>query len=602
MSELLRALASHVAVALECALARDRAEHYQRDLAKERDRLRLLLEINNHVVSQLEIEDVFRAASASIRSYFANEFTGIWLIDREGNQLQNVLLDFPTGRGLLDDAAPTHLTDDDVDRMRRREPGTWSFADIEKLPAPIAEKLRAALIGMRVLQFAFDGRADNPYLPDNYVGNSVTGTHDNNTTRGWFEELPDEAQQRVWAYLKRRASDGREVAPALLELAWSSAAALAMTPLQDLLNLGSIARMNVPGRADGNWRWRCTEDMPSAPAFEQLRNLTKMSNRWRLTPQKRPFNERADPSLPRTQGGRTMTLFEQQLQKMRTQPGFIAALDQSGGSTPKALRSYGIKEDAWSNEAEMFAIVHRMRTRIITSPSFTGERILGAILFENTMDQEIQGQPSADYLWNVKRVVPFLKVDQGLAEEKNGAHLMKPMPGLPALLQKAKANRIFGTKMRSVINQANAAGITEVVNQQFEAARQIIAAGFVPIIEPEVDIHCPEKAKAEALLKTALLEKLNGLPAEQLVMLKITLPEQDDFYAECVSHPNVVKVVALSGGYTREECINRLRRNHGVVASFSRALVEGLSAQQSDAAYNALLDAFIQSIFEASNT
>jgi 4-alpha-glucanotransferase len=458
--------------------------------------------------------------------------------------------------------------------------------------------------GMRVLQFAFDGRADNPHLPDNYVGNSVvyTGTHDNNTTRGWFEELPDEAQQRVWAYLKRRASDGREVAPALLELAWSSAAALAMTPLQDLLNLGSIARMNVPGRADGNWRWRCTEDMPSAPAFEQLRNLTKMSNRWRLTPQKRPFNERADPSLPRTQGGRTMTLFEQQLQKMRTQPGFIAALDQSGGSTPKALRSYGIKEDAWSNEAEMFAIVHRMRTRIITSPSFTGERILGAILFENTMDQEIQGQPSADYLWNVKRVVPFLKVDQGLAEEKNGAHLMKPMPGLAALLQKAKANRIFGTKMRSVVNQANAAGITEVVNQQFEAARQIIAAGFVPIIEPEVDIHCPEKAKAEALLKTALLQKLNGLPTEQLVMLKITLPEQDDFYAECVSHPNVVKVVALSGGYTREECINRLRRNHGVVASFSRALVEGLSAQQSDAAYNALLDAFIQSIFEASNT
>ncbi len=295
-----------------------------------------------------------------------------------------------------------------------------------------------------------------------------------------------------------------------------------------------------------------------------------------------------------------MTVFEQQLQKMKTQPGFIAALDQSGGSTPKALRDYGIKEDAWSNEAEMFAIVHRMRTRIMTSPSFTGERILGAILFENTMDREIQGQPSADYLWNVKRVVPFLKVDQGLAEEENGVHLMKPMPGLAALLQKAKAKRIFGTKMRSLIKQANAAGIQEIVNQQFEAARQIIVTGFVPIIEPEVDIQCPEKAKAEALLKTALLEKLNGLPAEQLVMLKITLPEQDDFYADCVRHPNVLKVVALSGGYTREECNDRLRRNHGIVASFSRALVQELSAQQSDAQYNTLLDAAIQSIFDAS--
>jgi len=293
---------------------------------------------------------------------------------------------------------------------------------------------------------------------------------------------------------------------------------------------------------------------------------------------------------------------EQQLQKMKTHPGFIAALDQSGGSTPNALRSYGIKEDAWSNEAEMFAIVHQMRTRIITSPSFTGERILGAILFENTMDREIEGQPSADYLWNVKRVVPFLKVDQGLAAETSGVHLMKPMPQLAALLAKAKAKRIFGTKMRSVINQANAAGIKDIVNQQFEAARQIIAAGLVPIIEPEVDIHCPEKAKAEALLKAAILEKLNELAVDQLVMLKITLPEQDDLYAECVRHPKVVRVVALSGGYTREECNKRLRRNHGVVASFSRALVEGLSAQQSDAEYNALLDGSIQSIFEASNT
>ncbi len=295
-----------------------------------------------------------------------------------------------------------------------------------------------------------------------------------------------------------------------------------------------------------------------------------------------------------------MSHYTQQLEKMRTHPGFVAALDQSGGSTPKALLSYGIKADAWSNEAEMFAIVHQMRMRIITSPSFTGERILGAILFENTMDRDIAGQPSADYLWIVKRVVPFLKVDQGLEAEKSGVHLMKPMPELAALLAKAKAKRIFGTKMRSVINQANAAGIKEIVNQQFEAARHIIAAGLVPIVEPEVDIHCPEKAKAEALLKAAILEKLNALPEDHLVMLKLTLPEQDDLYADCVRHPKVVRVVALSGGYTREECNTRLRRNHGIVASFSRALVEGLSAQQSDAEYNALLDASIQSIFEAS--
>ena len=297
-----------------------------------------------------------------------------------------------------------------------------------------------------------------------------------------------------------------------------------------------------------------------------------------------------------------MSNYTEQLQKMKTHPGFIAALDQSGGSTPHALRSYGIKEEAWSNEAEMFTIVHQMRTRIITSPGFTGERILGAILFENTMDRNIAGQPSADYLWNVKRVVPFLKVDKGLAAEKDGVHLMKPMPELATLLAKAKAKRIFGTKMRSVINQASAAGIKEIVNQQFDVARQIIAAGLVPIVEPEVDIHCPEKAKAEALLKAALLEKLNDLPGGQLVMLKLTLPEQDDFYAECVTHPRVVRVVALSGGYTREEANNRLRRNHGIVASFSRALVEGLTAQQSDAEYNALLDASIQSIFDASIT
>jgi fructose-bisphosphate aldolase class I len=293
---------------------------------------------------------------------------------------------------------------------------------------------------------------------------------------------------------------------------------------------------------------------------------------------------------------------EQQQQKMKTHPGFIAALDQSGGSTPNALRLYGIKKGAGSNEDEMFAIVHQMRTRIITSPSFTGERIIGAILFENTMDRDIESRPTADYLWNVKRVVPFLKVDKGLAAEKDGVQLMKPMPALAALLDKAKAKGIFGTKMRSVIKQANAVGIKEIVSQQFEVAGQIIDGGLLPIIEPEVDIHCPERARAEELLKAAILEELDELPGGQFVMLKLTLPERDDFYADCVRHPKVLRVVALSGGYGREEANDRLRRNHGIVASFSRALVEGLSAQQSDAEFNALLDASIQSIFEASNT
>jgi len=294
--------------------------------------------------------------------------------------------------------------------------------------------------------------------------------------------------------------------------------------------------------------------------------------------------------------------FEEQLRQMKTRPGFVAALDQSGGSTPGALRAYGIKEGAWSNDEEMFALVHQMRTRIITSPSFTGERILAAILFENTMDRDIEGRPTADYLWNVKRVVPLLKVDQGLSAEKDGVQLMKPMPGLAALLDKAKTKRIFGTKMRSFIKQANRTGIKNIAAQQFEAARQIIAAGLVPIVEPEVDIHCPEKAEAEELLKSAILEELDRLPARQVVMLKITLPEKDDLYAEFVGHPKVVRVLALSGGYTREEGNTRLRRNHGVVASFSRALLEGLSAQQSDAEYDVVLDASIQSIFEASNT
>jgi fructose-bisphosphate aldolase, class I len=299
---------------------------------------------------------------------------------------------------------------------------------------------------------------------------------------------------------------------------------------------------------------------------------------------------------------KSIGLNEQQLQKMKSHPGFIAALDQSGGSTPKALALYGIKEDAWSNEDEMFTIVHQMRTRMITSPGFNGERIIGAILFENTMDRDIKGQPAANYLWNVKGVVPFLKVDKGLDAEKDGVQLMKAIPRLAELLERAKSKRIFGTKMRSVIKQANAAGIKDIVNQQFELARQIIAAGLMPIVEPEVDIHCPEKAKAEGLLKAAILEKLNQLPADQLVILKLTLPEQDNFYADLVKHPKVLRVVALSGGYSRDEANNRLRRNHGVVASFSRALAEGLSAQQSVAEFNATLDKSIQSIFEASKT
>ncbi len=299
---------------------------------------------------------------------------------------------------------------------------------------------------------------------------------------------------------------------------------------------------------------------------------------------------------------KTLGIDQQQQQKMKTHPGFIAALDQSGGSTPGALRLYGIKEGAWSDEDEMFAIVHKMRTRMITSPSFSGERIIAVILFENTMDRDIEGRPSADYLWNVKGVVPFLKVDKGLAAEKDGVQLMKPMPALASLLDKAKAKHIFGTKMRSFIKHANPAGIKDIVSQQFEVAGQILAAGLMPIIEPEVDIHSPEKAKAEALLKAGILEKLNDLPAGAAVMLKLTLPEQDDFYADCVRHPNVLRVVALSGGYGREEANDRLRRNHGIVASFSRALVEGLSVQQSDAEFDAVLDKSIQSIFEASNT
>jgi fructose-bisphosphate aldolase, class I len=299
---------------------------------------------------------------------------------------------------------------------------------------------------------------------------------------------------------------------------------------------------------------------------------------------------------------RTRVLNEEQLQKMKTHPGFIAALDQSGGSTPHALALYGIKDHSWADDDEMFDLVHQMRTRVIASPSFTGERIIGAILFEDTMDREIKGEPTADYLWNVKRVVPFLKVDKGLEVQKDGVQMMKPMPELAPLLEKAKSKRIFGTKMRSLIKQANPAGIKKIVSQQFEFARQIIAMDLIPIVEPEVDIHCPEKSAAETLLKAAILEKLNVLEAGQQVMLKLTLPEQADLYADCVHHPRVVRVVALSGGYTREEADDRLRKNHGVVASFSRALLEGLSDKQTDAEFDTTLDASIRSIYGASIT
>jgi fructose-bisphosphate aldolase, class I len=298
----------------------------------------------------------------------------------------------------------------------------------------------------------------------------------------------------------------------------------------------------------------------------------------------------------------TLVLKDQQQRKIKTQPGFLAALDQSGGSTPKALVAYGLKENAWSNEEQMFALVHQMRTRVITSPSFNGDRILGAILFEGTMDRDIQGTPTADYLWNVKRVVPILKVDKGLAGEADGVQLMKPMPDLAALLKRANTKNIFGTKMRSVIKQANAAGVKAIVRQQFEVGAQIIAAGLVPIIEPEVDIHCPDKSGAEALLKASITEYLNSLPAGQLVMLKLTLPEKSDLYRDFVKHPKVLKVVALSGGYSLEEADERLRKNHGVVASFSRALLDSLKAQQSESEFDGELDSVIQSIYEASTT
>ena len=302
------------------------------------------------------------------------------------------------------------------------------------------------------------------------------------------------------------------------------------------------------------------------------------------------------------QGQDQSTMNQDQLEKIKRGDGFIAALDQSGGSTPKALKLYGVGEDEYSNEDEMFDRIHEMRTRIIASPSFTGERVVGAILFENTMDREIDGLGTGRYLWDRKQIVPFIKIDKGLADESDGAQVMKPIPGLSELLSRSIDKGMFGTKMRSVIKLGDEAGVKAVVDQQFEIGRQIIDAGLVPIIEPEVDIHSAEKAQAEELLKAAILEHLATVDPERPVMLKLTLPEQDDFYRDLVEHPSVLKVVALSGGYSRDDANDRLARNHGVIASFSRALSEGLSAQQGDAEFDAALDASIKSIYEASIT
>jgi fructose-bisphosphate aldolase class I len=290
------------------------------------------------------------------------------------------------------------------------------------------------------------------------------------------------------------------------------------------------------------------------------------------------------------------------LEKMANGQGFIAALDQSGGSTPKALAQYGISKDAFSTDEEMFDLVHQMRTRIITAPAFTGERVLGAILFEGTMDRQIEGVPSSQYLWETKGVIPFVKVDKGLAAEGNGVQLMKPMPELSALLERASGFGVFGTKMRSVIKMADPAGVADNVAQQFQIGADILAAGLVPILEPEVDIHSPQKSEAEELLHAEIMAHLDKLPSDQQVMLKLTIPTVDDFYADVMAHPRVLRVVALSGGYTREEANERLARNHGLIASFSRALVEGLSDQQTDEEFNATLDASIASIYQASIT
>ena len=297
-----------------------------------------------------------------------------------------------------------------------------------------------------------------------------------------------------------------------------------------------------------------------------------------------------------------MSRYDDQFRKIKTAKGFIAALDQSGGSTPKALKQYGIAEDSWSGDDEMFKLVHDMRTRIITSPAFNGDRILGAILFENTMDRDIDGQPTADYLWEKKRIVPFLKVDKGLAPEQDGVQLMKDITNLDALLEKGRKKNVFGTKMRSVVKRANETGIKAIVDQQFDIGKKILAAGLIPILEPEVDIHAPDKAEAEGLLKAGIIEHLEAFDSERPIMLKLTIPAKDNLYADLIAHPKVLRVVALSGGYSRADANERLARNHGMVASFSRALVEDISAQRSDEEFNRTMDASIQSIYEASNT
>jgi fructose-bisphosphate aldolase class I len=290
------------------------------------------------------------------------------------------------------------------------------------------------------------------------------------------------------------------------------------------------------------------------------------------------------------------------LAKINNQNGFIAALDQSGGSTPKALGLYGVEESEYLGDEEMFAKVHEMRTRIITSSVFNGKRVLGAILFENTLDRDILGQSTSSYLWNVKQVVPFLKVDKGLEVEVNGTQLLKAIPDLHVLLAKANTQNVFGTKMRSVVKLANAVGIEALIEQQFTVAKQILAAGLMPIIEPEVDIHSPEKAAAEALLKASILKHLDSLATDQQVMLKLTIPEKANFYQDLVNHAKVLKVVALSGGYSREVANNRLTENNGMIASFSRALSEGLNAKQSDAEFESTIDSSIESIYQASKS
>ena len=295
-----------------------------------------------------------------------------------------------------------------------------------------------------------------------------------------------------------------------------------------------------------------------------------------------------------------MSTFAEQMEKIKTARGFIAALDQSGGSTPRALASYGISEDEWNGQDEMFDAVHEMRTRIITMPAFSGDRVLGAILFEGTMDRDVQGLPTGTYLWATKQIVPFLKIDKGLAPVENGVQLMKSILGLELTLERARAMGIFGTKMRSVVKEANTEGIQKIIEQQLEVGKQVVRHGLIPILEPEVDIHCPKKGEAEKILLNSLMLGLDSLVENEKVMLKLTLPEVNGFYTPCIEHPNVLKVVALSGGYSRDEANRRLAHQPKMIASFSRALVEGLSAQQSDEEFNTGLDASIQSIYDAS--